>query len=275
MNRRCWMTLASTIVLVASGATARAENPSLVSIETPRGVKQAFILIKPDKPVASVILFAGGHGALGLRDGASMNWGAKNFLVRSREKFAAQGLMVAVVDAPSDQQRGMNAIFRMSRAHAGDITAVARYLKKESRAPVWLVGTSMGTFSAAGGAIAAKRIDGLVLTSTITRAKPDWKIAQSHSNGVASMKLSRVGVPTLIMSHRNDGCELTPAADASKLKKRLTRSAKVEIAVLEGGNPPQSVPCEAMSQHGFLGIEDEAVGTIAKFVKAQSRKAIR
>ena len=42
-------------------------DATLVSIPTPRGVKQAFILIKPDKPVASVILFAGGHGALGLQ----------------------------------------------------------------------------------------------------------------------------------------------------------------------------------------------------------------
>lgn len=275
MNRRCWMTLASTLVLAASFATVRAESPSLISIETPRGVKQAFILIKPDNPVASVILFAGGHGALRLRDASSMNWGAKNFLVRSRDKFAAQGLMVAVVDAPSDQQHGMNAIFRMSRAHASDIGAVVRYLRKEGGAPVWLVGTSMGTFSAAGGAIAAKKVNGLVLTSTITRAKPDWKIARSHRNGVASMKLSRVAVPTLIMSHRNDGCELTPAADASKLKRRLSRSAKVEIVLLKGGSPPQSDPCEAMSQHGFLGIEDEAVTTIAKFVKAGGRKTSR
>ena len=64
--------------------------------------------------------------------------------------------MVAVVDAPSDRQRGMNAIFRMSRAHAADIAAVADYLKKQSDVPVWLVGTSMGSFSAAGGAIGAK-----------------------------------------------------------------------------------------------------------------------
>ena len=73
----------------------------------------------------------------------------------------------------------MNAIFRMAGAHAGDIGAVAAYLKQQASAPVWLVGTSMGTFSAAEGAIAAKDVDGLVLSSTITRAKPDWKIARA------------------------------------------------------------------------------------------------
>ena len=82
------------------------------------------------------------------------------------------------------------------------------------------------------------------------------------------MQLSRVTIPALIVSHRNDACDLTPATGAYKLKQKLTGSAKVEIAILEGGSPPQSEPCEAMSQHGFLGIEDEAVGTIVKFVKA-------
>jgi hypothetical protein len=38
-------------------------EPTLVSIS--RGATQAFILIKADNPVASVILFAGGAGGTG------------------------------------------------------------------------------------------------------------------------------------------------------------------------------------------------------------------
>jgi pimeloyl-ACP methyl ester carboxylesterase len=159
----------------------------------------------------------------------------------------------------------------MGAAHAGDIGAVAARLRQEAAAPVWLVGTSMGTFSAAGGAIAAPGIDGLVLSSTITRAKPDWKIAASHPHGVASMALARVRVPALIVSHRDDGCDLTPAADAPKLKARLSGAKAVEVALLDGGAPPRSEPCEAWSQHGFLGIEDQAVATIARFVNANVR----
>lgn len=269
MTRPFHAALAIAALLAAGITPARAASSTLVSVQTPRGVKQAFILIKPDKPpVASVILFAGGHGALGLKSASSMKWGAGNFLVRTRDQFAAHDLLVAVIDAPSDKQDGMNGIFRMSAAHAADIGAVAAHLKAQADVPVWLVGTSMGTFSAAGGAIAAKGVDGLVLSSTITRSKPDWKIAQSHRDGVASMPLPQVTVPTLILSHRKDGCDITPAADAPKLSKRLTQSRKVETALLDGGSPPQSDPCDAKSQHGFLGIESEAVGTIAKFVKA-------
>ncbi len=100
--------LAITLLLAASLAPAQAANTTLVSVQTPRGAKQAFILIKPDKPVASVILFAGGHGALGLKSASSMKWGAGNFLVRSRDLFAAHNLMVAVIDETSDKQQGMN-----------------------------------------------------------------------------------------------------------------------------------------------------------------------
>lgn len=263
--------IASALLLVASLAPAHAGSTTLASVQTPRGVKQAFLLIKPDKPVASVILFAGGHGGLGLKSASSMTWGAGNFLVRSRDLFASHNLMVAVIDAPSDKRQGMNGIFRMSSAHAADIAAVAAHLKKEADVPVWLVGTSMGTFSAAGGAIGAKNIDGLVLSSTITRAKPRWKIAQSHRDGVASMPLAQVTVPTLIVSHRKDGCDITPAADAPKLTKRLTKAAKVDVVLLDGGSPPQSEPCQAKSQHGFLGIESQAVAAMATFIKANGK----
>jgi hypothetical protein len=260
--------LALSVLLPMSLTRAQAQDASLVTIATPRGAKQAFILIKPGKPAASVILFAGGHGALGLKDRASMRWGAGNFLVRTRGKFAARNLMVAVIDAPSDQQGGMKATFRMSSAHAADIGAVVAYLKKEAPVPVWLVGTSMGTFSAAAGAIGATNIDGLVLTSTITRAKPNWNIAASHRDGVASLPLQKVAVPTLIVSHAKDACDITPAADAPKLRARLTGAARVDVVLLSGGDPPRSDPCEAMSQHGFLGIEDKAVDAVANFILA-------
>ncbi len=261
--------IAAALILLFE-APVRAQEASLVSVQTPRGVKQAFILVKPAKPVASVILFAGGHGNLRLKSATDMGWGRQNFLVRTREQFAAQGLMVAVVDAPSDQSgpQGMNAIFRMGTAHAADIEAVINRLKKEADVPVWLVGTSMGTFSAAGGGAALRGLGGIALTSTITRSKPNWKIAGSHPDGVASMRLGSITVPVLVMSHKNDGCDITPASDAPKLVRALAKSRKVEVALLDGGSPPRSEPCEAMSQHGFLGIEDRAVARIARFIKA-------
>ena len=72
---------------------AIAENVSITSIPTPRGVQQPFMLIKPEHPIASVVLFAGGYGVLRLNSVPPSAVGAYpmagNLLVRSREKFAS------------------------------------------------------------------------------------------------------------------------------------------------------------------------------------------
>lgn len=264
-----WIVLC--LIFAFPAPQTHAADAALVRITTPRGASQAFILLKPERPQAAVILFAGGHGGLGLRSATDMAWGAGNFLVRSRNAFVAEGLMVAVIDAPSDHAQGMNAVFRLSSAHAADIGAVAAHLRVVADVPVWLVGTSMGTFSAARGAIGAKGVAGLVLSSTITRARADWKIKGDYPDGVASMALPQISVPTLILSHRDDACAITPASDGPKLKARLTKSPRVEIRLLDGGSPPQSDACEAKSAHGFLGIEKQAVGAIASFIKAGAK----
>ena len=251
---------------IRARASVLASNSTLVSIKTERGVQQQFIQIVPDRRMAAVILFAGGHGALGLKGPAVTKWRRGNFLVRSRYRFADHGFVVTVMDAPSDHPEGMDAIFRMSRAHADDINSVVLHLKSKVNVPVWLVGTSAGTFSAAGGAISCKNVDGLVLTSTVTRSRPDWTIARTHPNGVASMALHNIVVPTLIMSHRGDACDVTPATDAEKLRSLLIRAKRADVVLLDGGDTPQSEPCDALSQHGFFGIEEDAVKTIARFI---------
>jgi hypothetical protein len=276
---------------LATWNVAFGESASIVSIPTSRGVQQPFILIKPDHAIASVILFAGGNGVLGLSRVPPPAVGpyafvAGNFLVRSREKFAGHDFMVAVIDVPSDQQKGMSPFFRVGKDQAIDIGAVADYLKSQADVPVWLVGTSAGSWSAARGALGANRdgiatgsIDGLVLTSTVTRIAPGSafakafpEFARDYPDGVMRMALSEIRVPTLIVSHSEDACEYTPAADAPALAKRLTQAAKVEIALLSGGDPPRSVPCEAYAAHGYYGIETQAVDRIADFITANSKR---
>ncbi|GKQ56030.1 hypothetical protein [Bradyrhizobium sp. Ce-3] len=292
MNRALRLIAQLGIASLATCNAAFGETASVVSIATPRGVQQGFILIKPDHAIASVILFAGGSGSLRLNREPPPQVGpyafvAGNFLVRSREKFAAHDFMVAVIDAPSDQSNGMSASFRLGSDHAIDIGAVADYMKRHADVPVWLVGTSAGSWSAARGAIAAGRdgiaagsIDGLVLTSTVTRIAPGSAfakafpdIASNYPDGVISMALPEIKVPTLIVSHSEDACEYTPAVDAQSLAKRLTQAAKVEIALLSGGDPPRSTPCEAYAAHGYYGIETQAVDKIADFITTNSKHA--
>ncbi len=168
----------SLLCVALAGLSAAAANPArpqeqLVTLETRAGVTQKFILITPEKPVAAVILFAGGHGKLDLSNasGRPVPRRGGNFLVRSRADFAGHGFAVAVVDAPSDRKErvGMLGGFRNSAKHVTDIDAVTAHLKKAVRVPVWLIGTSRGTESAAYVAIHAKeKVAGLVLTSSMT-----------------------------------------------------------------------------------------------------------
>lgn len=51
----------------------------------------------PAEPKATVILFAGGHGGLQITGEDSFKWGKGNFLIRSRDIFKDQGLLVIVV----------------------------------------------------------------------------------------------------------------------------------------------------------------------------------
>lgn len=257
-------TLFTLVLLLAVGDLYAAD---LVKLETRPGVEQRFILIKQEQPVASVILFAGGKGALNLSSlfgSPTIGWGKNNFLVRTRDTFARQGLTVAVVDAPSDRQsrRGMLDGFRDSAEHVTDIDAVIAYLRQQADVPVWLVGTSRGTESAAQLALKSQQNPhGLVLTSSMTRPN-------RAGTAVTEMPLARITIPTLVVAHDDDGCGKTPPAGADRIAAMLTASPKVEVKRFNGGDMPQSKPCQAMSPHGFIGIEDKVVDAIAAFIKA-------
>ena len=76
----------------------------VVDLPTRPGVTQRVLVLAPPGAKAAVVLFAGGHGGLQLTGEGTIRWGKGNFLVRSRQLFAEQGLTVVVLDAPSDRQ---------------------------------------------------------------------------------------------------------------------------------------------------------------------------
>ncbi len=261
--------------LVSFSNSAEIQSEELVKIESRPKVTQSFILIKPDKAVASVVLFAGGRGNVGVKKYTSgkpfitkLN---KNFLIRTRRDFAKNGLMVAVVDAPSNKREGMFFKWRIGQKHVDDISGVVSHLKKQADIPIWLVGTSAGTFSAANGAIRIKEnINGIVLSSSVTIVRKHRTLVfyKAHPNGILNMNLDKITVPTLIVSHRDDKCDITPPEDAEKIKAALVNAPKVEVMYFTGGKLPKSGPCRALSAHGFYGIEEEVVASIADYIKA-------
>ena len=85
------------------------------------------------------------------------------------------------------------------------------------------------------------------------------------------MSLNMVKVPTLIIAHKDDKCRGTPPSDALKIKKELANSPLVEVKYFIGGKAPMSKPCQALSAHGFYGIEEQVIAAIADFIKSYSK----
>jgi pimeloyl-ACP methyl ester carboxylesterase len=239
-------------------------NDRVVDIPTRSGVTQRFVLLGPQKPDATVVLFAGGHGGLQIQPDGSCKWGEGNFLVRSRRLFAEQNLMVAAVDAPSDRQSPPYLSgFRQRREHVADIKAVIAWLREQASVPVWLVGTSRGTQSAAFVATqltGPEGPDGLVLTSTILRDRGE--------RPVPDMDLGKLRIPVLVIHHEYDGCANCAFIDLPRLMKRLGPVPRKELLAFKGGES-RGNPCEAFAYHGYNGIEREVVAQTVRWILAK------
>lgn len=233
----------------------------VVDIPTRSGVSQRMVVLSPQKPKAAVILFAGGHGGLQISPNGSFEWGEGNFLVRTRQLFASRGFLVAVVDAPSDRQSPPYLSgFRQRPEHVADIKAGIAWVREQANVPVWLVGTSRGTQSAAYIATelnGSHGPDGLVLSSTI--------LTDDKGRPVPAMALGNLRIPVLVVHHEQDGCSHCSFNDVPILMEKLGPVPKKQLLSFRGGDN-RGAPCDAFAYHGFNGLEHEVVAQIAKWI---------
>jgi hypothetical protein len=228
-------------------------------------------------PTQAVILFAGGNGRLAMTGAGAITTPLQhNFLVRSRWIFAHRGLHVAVVDTPGATE--IDGDDRLSAQYSGDIGKVIRDVRTRSGGlPVWLVGTSSGTISAAS--VAARRPlidlpsprlnfdrpDGVVLTSTQTF------VTGGCQRTVFNASLANINVPAFVVAHLHDSCPCSPSKDAPAVIAALASSPARNWQQFLGGLPPISTGlCEAYRAHGFYGIEGVVVTAIANWIKSHS-----
>lgn len=249
----------AALALLAALGSASAED--IVILSTRGGVTQSYLLspTPAGKARAVAILFPGGAGKVNLeREAGRAVLDRGNFLVRSRRLFTGSGIVAAVMDVPSDQSQGLEDEFRLGSAHAEDIGRVVADLRSRFPGlPVFLVGTSRGTVSAAAaGNRLGTRVDGVVLTSTLF-------LASRRRPGLSGFDFSSIPVPLLFVHHVDDGCDYTPHTEAKRLADRYP------VISVSGGSPAQSKPCEAMSPHGFIGREADTVDAIARWMLKQ------
>lgn len=246
-------------LMIASAAPALAQTESVAEIVT-RGQLLRFLLIKPENPVGSVILLAGGHGILDLDAEGKIGWGAGNQLVRTRGQYARAGFVTATPDVAADLKRGGGVPgLRWSPDHAADIGNLVKHLRALA-SPVYLIGTSRAALSVAN---AATRLSGdaapdaIVITSGMLVHINNKQPSAERQVG----RLERIKQPTLLLYHEKDACPYTPASSAERFRKLLTGAKRVDIKFLSGGSA-RGEPCEARHFHGFEGIDRGVVRTV-------------
>jgi hypothetical protein len=235
----------------------------IITLSTRAGVTQSFFIAgPPQNPQAIALLFPGARGLIRLRqEKDQIKFGPNNFLVRSRGEFVKRGVAAIIVDAPSDHQSGgMSDDFRLGADHFADISAVVTDIGKGFPGlPIFLVGTSRGTISAAAlGASLGSQIAGVVLSSTLFR---QVKGRSGESGvGLSRFDFGTIKIPVLFVHHVGDQCAVTPYGDAARL------AARYPLISVFGGRAPESGPCDPFSPHGYFGKESETVEQIANWM---------
>ena len=207
----------------------------------------------PTNSRAIVLVFAGGDGIVEIASNGAIGHGRNNFLLRTQPLWQAQGLAFMTL-ASSSSLLGR----RHTPAYAEMIGRAIDFARTRANAPVWLVGTSMGSIAAANGAAHLPgKVAGVVLTSSVAGGRAPETVFDSD--------LGAIAVPALVVSNRGDTCPSAGPGFAPQILAALTRSPRKEIIYVES-HELRSDPCEAMSPHGYLGIESDVVQRISAWI---------
>jgi hypothetical protein len=272
MRPRHWL-----VCVLALPSVAMATCGEVLPIEAHGGTQMLYSVAMPREGVAvrgAVLLLAGGDGHIKLDAQGCAKALAGNFLVRSAGLFREAGYVTALVDVPSDH-RGADGLggFRNTEAHAHDLGRVLAALRSRVPGPVWVIGTSRGSISAAN--VAARQTgeaapDGVVLSAALMHGSRGLKPWTAQT--VYDLPLEALKVPALVIGHVHDQCLRSPPAEMPRLLAQLG-SVRKQMVTVEGGSAPAGpaslAACEGRSPHGFFGQEAETVAAIVRFMQAK------
>lgn len=240
-------------ILINQGVSAQ---DKLVTVPTRETETISYWWMPADNAVATVLLFSGGTGGIGYKDGRPTSG---NFLVRSRELFRNENLNVAILGNPSDKKQ-LDDYWRTSSAHLTDVSNVLGDLRKKGSRSIWAIGTSRGTVSVTALGIGLQEsLTGIVLTASIT--------SYSQHASVPKQRIESIRVPVLVYLHKDDSCRITLANETDWIMKGLKNAPVKKQMIVAGGENPTGDPCEAFHWHGFIGMEDRAVKDMAEWIK--------
>lgn len=262
MTRLVFLCSVAAVLLPFIDAVVPAQEIVTLAVR-PKVTQSFFVASLPQDPQAVAVLFPGSGGLIRLRqEKDQIKFGQNNFLVRTRGEFIKLGVVPVIIDAPSDYQSdgGMSDEFRLGSDHFTDISAVVSDLgKRVPGLPIFLLGTSRGTISAAAiGARIGPGLAGVILTSTMFRGA--GARSKEPGPGLSRFDFETIKVPVLLVHHVNDQCGVTPYGDAARL------ADKYPLISVFGGRAPESGPCDPFSAHGYFGKEAETIEQIVNWM---------
>ena len=218
------------------------------------------------KPGASkfkhaIALFPGspGYGNLRMENGqVKIDKLGGNFLIRARRHFLADDVLTVVVDAPSDHQRNFPHSFRESERYGEDINGALDAVSKRYGQMEWtFIGTSEGSVSAAhAGRMLSARINRVVLTSSLVNAS-------YAGRGVQASDVKKISAPVLWVHHKHDPCKWTPYWQV----KNYASEMQSPLVTVTGEKDVRGNPCDAHTQHGFVGMEIKTIKAILSWIR--------
>jgi pimeloyl-ACP methyl ester carboxylesterase len=249
--------LLGVLVVPAARAQGVPVTAEVVDLALPTGGSGQVLFLGRRSGQATVILLAGGDGVFTI-DAAGNVTPDRNFLVRTRGLWVAQGFDVVLPGPPNGQSLSGR---RSGADYAGELDRVVDFARSRSNAPIWLIGTSQGAIAAVnGGARLGSKVAGVVLTSSITRPGRAGETIFDAGPGLIS-------TPVLVVANSADTCASTPPGDAPAILAALVRSPRKELMLFES-HEIRSDPCRARSPHGYLGIEPVVVQRIAEWIRS-------
>jgi hypothetical protein len=207
-----------------------------------------------------VLSFPGYPGILRLaeKDGEIDYQLKGNFVVRARRHLVSDEIAVATLNCPSDELATCGDEYRASDRHVRDVEAQIQALKAivGPTVRVALLGTSYGTVSSE---LLAQRLTGKV-DAAVHTASFTAPGRGGHGAVVANLDLSQIKLRQLLVHHQDDPCGLTPYAPLKRYQ------GVIPILTVKGAENPRGKPCEAASQHGFMGREIPVMKRIGEWL---------
>ena len=263
--------LAATLLCISF---AHAQDGVLIDIDrgrtegifTKTAVFQRAILLKPDKPTDTAVLFFRGYpGIARIQSAADTQRNLPPFMKMNQQIFLDEGIALVIMDCPTDQWGAPGPYpirchdsYRSSQEHADDVRSVMAKLRDEhGLSRFYVLGHSMGTISSRW---LAKNL-GNEIAGSIHSASINGANSSGYGNSFSGFPYNTIVAPVLHVHNENDACRGTPYA--------FVQEYAGENLVTVRGGIPEGDPCGGGHLHSHQGREEIVVRSIVGWIKTK------